>query len=195
MEFQRQAARALLIGSALLMFALVAFGTDEAPARTLAELQQRLKSRVSRPEYAAAIWGAKVISLDNGKTLFEYNSEKLFSPASNCKLYTVAAALGRLGPDYRIKTSLYAKVRPNRSGTLKADLIVYGRGDPTINARLHDGDIYLALDPLVRTLTNAGVKKIKGDLVGDESFLHGPEFGSGWHGMIWNTTTGQKSRP
>lgn len=180
MEFQRQAAKALLIASALLMFALAALGTDEAPARTLAELQQRLKSQVSQPEYAAAIWGAKVISLDNGKTLFEYNSEKLFSPASNCKLYTVAAALGRLGPDYRIKTSLYAKVRPNRSGTLKADLVVYGRGDPTINARLHDGDIYHALDPLVRALTNAGVRKIKGDLVGDEGFFHGPEFGSGW---------------
>ena len=113
-------------------------------------------------------------------TVFEQNPQKLFSPASNSKLYTVALALDRLGADYRIKTSLYAKAKPNRSGTLKGDLIVYGRGDPTINARLNGGDIYQALEPLVRALTNAGVKRITGDLVGDESYFHGPPFGSGW---------------
>jgi len=59
-------------------------------------------------------------------------------------------------------------------------LILYGRGDPTFNARLHGGDIYQALEPLLRALTNAGVKRITGDLVGDDSFFHGPPFGSGW---------------
>ena len=124
--------------------------------------------------------GGEIVSLDTGVTVFEQNPQKLFSPASNSKLYTVALALDRLGADYRIKTSLYAKAKPNASGTLKGDLIVYGRGDPTINARLHGGDIYQALEPLVRALTNAGVKRITGDLVGDDSFFHGPPFGSGW---------------
>ena len=114
---------------------------EQKPAATLAELQQRLKEHVSQPKYDAALWGVKVVSLDSGKTLFEQNPNKLFSPASNCKLYTVAMALDRLGADYRIKTSLYAKARPNKSGKLGGDLIVYGRGDPTINARLHGGDI------------------------------------------------------
>jgi D-alanyl-D-alanine carboxypeptidase/D-alanyl-D-alanine-endopeptidase (penicillin-binding protein 4) len=59
-------------------------------------------------------------------------------------------------------------------------LIVYGRGDPTLNARLHGADIYEALEPLVRALTNAGVRRITGDLLGDESYFHGPPFGSGW---------------
>ena len=126
------------------------------------------------------MWGAKIVSLDTGVTVFEHNPQKLFSPASNSKLYTVALALDRLGADYRIKTSLYAKAKPKSSGTLKGDLIVYGRGDPTINARLNGGDIYQALEPLVRALTNAGVKRITGDLVGDESFFRGPPFGSGW---------------
>jgi len=126
------------------------------------------------------MWGAKIVSLDTGITVFEHNPQKLFSPASNSKLYTVALALDRLGADCRIKTSLYAKARPKSSGTLKGDLILYGRGDPTINARLNGGDIYRALEPLVRALTNAGVKRITGDLVGDESFFHGPPFGSGW---------------
>jgi serine-type D-Ala-D-Ala carboxypeptidase/endopeptidase (penicillin-binding protein 4) len=126
------------------------------------------------------MWGVKIVSLDSGKTLFEQNAEKLFSPASNCKLYTMALALDKLGGDYRIRTSLYSTTKPDKRGTLKGDLIVYGRGDPTINARLNDGDIFAALQPLVAALTNAGVRRISGDLVGDESFFQGPPYGSGW---------------
>ena len=66
------------------------------------------------------------------------------------------------------------------SGTLKSDLVVYGRGDPTINARLNGGDIYKALEPLVAALTNAGVKSVNGDIIGDESFIRGTPYGSGW---------------
>ena len=153
------------------------------PPATLAELQQRLADHIGQSKYAAALWGVKIVSLDSGKTVFEENPQKLFSPASNSKLYTVALALDRLGADYRIKTSLYAKARPDEAGTLKCDLIVYGRGDPTLNARLHGGDIYKALEPLVFALTNAGVKRIAGDLVGDESYFRGPPLGSGW---VWD---------
>jgi serine-type D-Ala-D-Ala carboxypeptidase/endopeptidase (penicillin-binding protein 4) len=153
---------------------------EQKPPTTLAELRQRLATHIGQPKYDAALWGVKIISLGTGITVYEQNPQKLFSPASNSKLYTVALAFDRLGADYRIKTSLYAKAKPSRAGTLKGDLIVYGRGDPTINARLHGGDIYQALEPLVFALTNAGVKFIAGDLVGDESYFHGPPFGSGW---------------
>ena len=156
---------------------------EPKPPATLAELQQRIQQHVSQPKYDAALWGVKIVSLDSGKTVFERNPQKLCSPASNCKLYTVALALDRLGADYRIKTSLYAKARPSKSGRLGGDLIVYGRGDPTINARVHGGDIYQALEPLVAALTHAGVKRIAGDLVADESYFRGPPFGSGW---VWD---------
>jgi D-alanyl-D-alanine carboxypeptidase/D-alanyl-D-alanine-endopeptidase (penicillin-binding protein 4) len=159
-----------------------ALGQDQKPPATLAELRQRVADHVGQPKFAGAMWGAKIVSLDTGATVFEQNPQKLFSPASNSKLYTIALALDRLGADYRIKTSLYAKAKPNSSGTLKGDLIVYGRGDPTFNARLHGEDIYAALEPLARALTNAGVKRITGDLVGDDSFFHGPPYGSGW---VW----------
>jgi len=150
------------------------------PPATVVELQERLASHVSQTKFNAAFWGVKVVSLDTGNTLFETNAHKLFTPASNTKLYTVALALDRLGPDYRIKTSLYAHTRPDATGTLPGDLVVYGRGDPTINARLHGGDIFQALEPLVSALTNAGVRRVAGDLVGDTSSFRGPEFGSGW---------------
>lgn len=160
--------------------ALASLAQEQKSPSTLAELQQRITAQISQPKYTSSLWGVKVVSLDSGKTLFEHDAQKLFSPASNSKLYTIALALDRLGPDYRIKTSLYSRVRPNRRGTLKGDLVVYGRGDPTLNARLHEGDVLRALEPLVAALTNAGVKRINGDLVGDQSFFRGPEYGSGW---------------
>ncbi len=149
-------------------------------AATLTDLRQKLAEHVSQSKFAAAMWGVKVVSFDTGRVVFEHNARKLFSPASNTKLYTVALALERFGADYRIKTSLYAPGKPDGTGTVAGDLIVYGRGDPTINARLHGGNIYRALQPLVSALTNASVKRISGDLVGDESYFRGPSFGSGW---------------
>jgi D-alanyl-D-alanine carboxypeptidase/D-alanyl-D-alanine-endopeptidase (penicillin-binding protein 4) len=157
---------------------------EPKPVKPLADLQQQLFTHLAQPKFDAALWGVKVVSLDSGKVIFEQNSQKLFSPASNSKLYTVALALDRLGPDYRIKTSLYAAARPT-SGVLKGDLIVFGRGDPTINARLHNNDIYAALQPLVAALTNAGVQRITGDLIGDDSYFQGPPYGSGW---AWDDT-------
>jgi D-alanyl-D-alanine carboxypeptidase/D-alanyl-D-alanine-endopeptidase (penicillin-binding protein 4) len=162
------------------LFVCAALAQEPKPPATLAELQQRLTAHLAQPKYDAALWGVKIVSLDSGKTLFEQNPQKLCSPASNCKLYTVALALDRLGADYRIKTSLYTKAKPANSGKLSGDLIVYGRGDPTINARRHGYDIYQALEPLVVALTNAGVQRIAGDLVADESYFRGPPFGSGW---------------
>src|SRR5437016_352889 len=149
-------------------FLASALAQETKTTATLADLRQKLAEHVSQPKFAAAMWGVKVVSLDTGKTLFEHNAQKLFSPASNSKLFTVALALERLGPDYRVKTSLYAPSKPDPSGTLASDLIIFGRGDPCITARLYGGDIYRALQPLVAALTNAGVKGIAGDLVGDE---------------------------
>jgi D-alanyl-D-alanine carboxypeptidase/D-alanyl-D-alanine-endopeptidase (penicillin-binding protein 4) len=161
-------------------WSLAGFAQEGAPARTLQELRGKLEEHLDQPRFAAAMWGVKVASLDTGVVLFERNSQKLFSPASNSKLYTLALALDRLGPDYRIKTSLYARSRPDKHGTLKGDLVLFGRGDPTLNARFHHSNIFEALQPLIAALTNAGVRRISGDLIADESFFHGPPMGSGW---------------
>jgi D-alanyl-D-alanine carboxypeptidase/D-alanyl-D-alanine-endopeptidase (penicillin-binding protein 4) len=166
----------------LAIFALTQPVFCQEPNRpaTLTELRERLVDHVSAPRFAAALWGVKIVSLDSGKTLFETNAQKLFSPASNSKLYTVALSLDRLGADYHIKTSLYSQTKPNARRVLKGDLIVYGRGDPTINAHLHGNDIYQALEPFVAALKKAGIERITGDLVGDDSYFHGPPYGSGW---------------
>jgi D-alanyl-D-alanine carboxypeptidase/D-alanyl-D-alanine-endopeptidase (penicillin-binding protein 4) len=168
----------ILLWAALALNASAQTSTN-AP-QSVEELQQRCARIVNDPRYDGGEWGVKIVSLDSGQTLFEHDAGRLFSPASNSKLYTMAMVLDRLGPDYRIKTSLYAHAKPDEHGVIQGDLIVYGRGDPTINEKLHSNDIYKALEPLVAVLTNAGVKEISGDLIGDDSYFNSPPFGSSW---------------
>jgi D-alanyl-D-alanine carboxypeptidase/D-alanyl-D-alanine-endopeptidase (penicillin-binding protein 4) len=183
--FVKSERRVHLIGftSRAAFFCLVAASLSQSLASAAEDtnsLHARIAAHISQPRFASALWGVKVASLDTGRTLFEHNADKLMKPASNAKLYTGALALDRLGPDFRIKTSLYAAARPSKAGTLNGDLIVYGRGDPSCAARFQDGNYTHLLDPLADALVVAGVKRIKGDLVGDESYFRGPPMGSGW---------------
>jgi D-alanyl-D-alanine carboxypeptidase/D-alanyl-D-alanine-endopeptidase (penicillin-binding protein 4) len=147
---------------------------------TYEALAARIAAHIAQPRFAPAAWGVKVVSLDSGKTIFEHNAEKYFSPASNAKLYTCALALDRLGADYKIKTSIYATAQPDASGTLKGDLTLYGRGDPTFAARLHEGNYDKPLEAFIAQIKAAGVQRIEGDLIGDESYFNTPPLGAGW---------------
>jgi len=124
--------------------------------------------------------GVKVTSLDSGRVLFEENAQKLLRPASNMKIYTVATALDRLSPDFRFTTSVYARSKPGADGTVKGDLTIFGRGDPSIAARFNNGDYMKGIDELANRIVAAGVKRVEGDLVGDETYFVGPKYGSGW---------------
>src|SRR5215216_6701392 len=149
--------------------------------KTVPELQARISEILAKPELAPALVGIKVVSLDTGKVLFEENAHKLLRPASNMKLYTVAAALDRLSPDYRFVTSVYAATRPDSYGVVRGDLTIYGRGDPSIAARFNNGDYFKGIDDLATRIVAAGVKRVQGDLVGDESYFVGPKYGAGWN--------------
>ncbi|MBA3515282.1 MAG: D-alanyl-D-alanine carboxypeptidase/D-alanyl-D-alanine-endopeptidase, partial [Pyrinomonadaceae bacterium] len=151
------------------------------PPKTIAELQARIAAVLDKPELAPAMVGIKVTSLETGKVLFEKNASKLLRPASNMKLYTVAAALDRLSPDYRFVTSVYAAGRPDAAGILRGDLTIYGRGDPSIAARFNGGDYFKGINELASQIAGAGVKRVEGDLVGDETYFTGPRYGSGWN--------------
>jgi D-alanyl-D-alanine carboxypeptidase/D-alanyl-D-alanine-endopeptidase (penicillin-binding protein 4) len=143
-------------------------------------LQSRISEILAKPELSSAMVGIKVTSLDTGRVLFEENSVKLLRPASNMKIYTVATALDRLSPDFRFTTSVYASSRPDASGLVKGDLTIYGRGDPSIAARFNNGDYFKGIDDLASRIVAAGVKRVDGDLIGDESYFVGPKYGSGW---------------
>ncbi|HWO89354.1 MAG TPA: D-alanyl-D-alanine carboxypeptidase/D-alanyl-D-alanine-endopeptidase, partial [Gemmatimonadales bacterium] len=84
-----------------------------------------------------------------------------------------AAALRYLGPGYRFLTVLYAD-GPVRSGVLHGNLVLYGTGDPTF------GLDTAALAPFADSVVRAGIRRVRGDVIGDASFLGAELRGPGW---------------
>jgi len=150
------------------------------PLQTVADLQSRIQIKLSRPELRRGQIGVKVASLDTGRVVFETNAEKYFMPASNMKSYTVAAALEKLSPNFRFVTSVFANALPDANGTIRGDLSVYGRGDISLSTSFYENDYYKGLDALATLIALAGVKRVEGNLVGDESYFAGNPIPSGW---------------
>lgn len=158
------------------------------PVQTLPELQARIRASLSRQELRRGTVGIKIFSLATGKVIFEENAEKYVMPASNMKSYTVATALERLSPNFRITTSVYANSLPDSSGTIKGDLTIFGRGDISmafsfLNSSVSNptnADYLRLLEPLADKIVQAGIKRIEGNLVGDESYFNSNALPSTW---------------
>ena len=89
------------------------------------------------------------------------------------KNFTVAAAIEKLTPDFRFVTSVYADSKPDAAGVIKGDLRILGRGDVSISTAFNNGDYYKGVDNLVDKIAAAGVKRVEGSLLGDESYFKG----------------------
>lgn len=124
-------------------------------------------------------WGLVVMDA-SGQVLASRHAEQLFMPASNTKLLVTAAAAALLPPGFTVRTSLYGG-GPIVDGTVTGDLVLYGRGDPTLSKRCYAGDTLQAgvcqrdaeepLRRLARLLRTTGVTSIAGDLIGDGSWF------------------------
>ena len=158
----------------------VARGATAPLAPAVSRLSAELDSAFSGPEFARAMWGVVVQSLDNGEVLYRRNSERLFMPASNQKLVTSSAALARLGPAFRYRTAVVAR-GARRGDTLAGDLVVVGRGDPTLSLHMAGGtDILASLRPWADSLRAHGVRTLTGRVAGDGSWFADPPLGAGW---------------
>lgn len=154
-----------------------------APASPAAiELARKIDREIDTGEYASARWGVFVVSMRDGRVLYSRNADKPITPASNMKIYTTGIALDMLGADYRWRTSVYSGAPPDESGTIEGDLVLYGRGAPDFSSRkTKDGPASMA--QLADTLYERGVRRVRGRLVGDESYFRGNPLGDGW---LWN---------
>jgi D-alanyl-D-alanine carboxypeptidase/D-alanyl-D-alanine-endopeptidase (penicillin-binding protein 4) len=146
------------------------------------ELGRAIDRAIDESELASAEWGVYVVSLRDGRVLYARNSDKLFTPASNMKLYTTAVALDQLGADYRWRTSVYSEAPVDASGTIKGDIILYGRGAPDLASQAKR-ETPNSLDQLADELYRRGVRRVTGGVVGDESYFRGEPLGDGW---LWN---------
>ncbi len=161
--------------SRLLLLALV-LAAAPAPAQSL---KRRVDARLDAPGLDRHLWGIAVTDL-KGNTLYSRNADRMFIPASNVKLVVGAVATALLDPNFTVATSLYG-TGPVVDGVLQGDLVLYGRGDPTLSRRCYDADETLPgvcdRDPtaklvdLARQLRARGVKVIAGELIGDGSYF------------------------
>jgi D-alanyl-D-alanine carboxypeptidase/D-alanyl-D-alanine-endopeptidase (penicillin-binding protein 4) len=156
------------MGKLLLVLVSASFAARAAPADRDA-LRKAVDALLAQSPLAGAHVGVEVEALDDGQVVYSKNPDDLLNPASNTKLITSAAALMRLGPEYRFSTDYLADkpISKGRVGTL----YVKGRGDPAVNTERLDG--------LVSDLWHRGLRNV-GDLVLDDTFFDREEFGPGW---------------
>lgn len=160
------------LGEATLLILLMAQVGDAAEAScsllgqqswSQPELEQRIETITQRPEFRQARWGILIQTLsDDPQVIYAQDAEKLFIPASNAKLLTTAAALAQLGPEFRIRTSVYQMPSASRQVILR----VVGRGDPSFTeAQLQD---------LARQLHHRGITQIDQLIADDQYFQDDP---------------------
>jgi D-alanyl-D-alanine carboxypeptidase/D-alanyl-D-alanine-endopeptidase (penicillin-binding protein 4) len=175
----------------VLCFVLVA----PAPALRRKSLGSRIEKILADPELARGFWGIEITSLTTGKVLYQQNAEKLFTPASNTKLFTTAAALALIGPDYTFKTSVETTGVLDTHGRLNGDLVLIGRGDPNLSGRELPYDLRTqrndhpikVLEDLADSLVQKGLKYVDGDIVADDSYFAFERYGEGWSqdDLVW----------
>lgn len=158
---------------AALFLAAATAGPLAAQGRPTGLLARRVAPLFQGRGWRYADWGALVVSLTHGDTLFSYHADRHFLPASNAKLFTTAAALHYLGTGFRFLTILYGDGSVAHD-TLNGSLVLYGTGDPTFGLDTAD------LAPFADSVVHAGIRTVRGDMVGDASFLGGELTGPGW---------------
>ena len=146
---------------------------------TISELQQQFEDIFNDNSFRNANWGVVIQSLENGEYFYKRNEDKFFVPASNLKLFTSSAGLLLLGSDYRFSTNVLLNGYQSGS-TIYGDLIIQGRGDPTISGRFYNNDINYVFDTWIDSLLEMGVKNIKGNIVGDDNLFEDVGLGNGW---------------
>ncbi|KAF1032622.1 MAG: D-alanyl-D-alanine carboxypeptidase DacC [Pseudomonas sp.] len=107
----------------------------------------------------------------SGATLYQHNAQTRLTPASNLKLFTTAAAMDVLGPQYRFSTQLLSN-GTRQGALLNGNLYLRGLGDPTIQ--------WADYQALAAQLANQGIRQVQGDLVFDDTWFDAERLGVDW---------------
>lgn len=114
----------------------------------------------------------KIFNIKTGEVVYQQNNNKLMHPASNMKLFTTAAALLYLGPEYVFETKFVVDSSVAINDTINSNIYLVGSGDPSFCL----GDLQV----MVAELKSKGIRHITGDIICDDLYLDDLNYGSGW---------------
>ncbi len=126
--------------------------------KMIQQLNQLIKND---PDLQGAIAGVSIRTASSGEIIYQHQGDVRLRPASNMKLLTAAAALNVLGENYTFTTEVLADSQVKKK-TLKGNLYLKGKGDPTL--------LKSDFDTFATAIKQLGIKKIKGNLVVDDSW-------------------------
>lgn len=145
------------------------------PAVARADLDASIKAALSDKLLQKAEVGIEIVQLGSqagqSKVIYKHNPTMPLPPASNLKLATTAAALEKLGPDFKFRTCLVQH---------DGDLILWGDGDPTLGdvelLRKSGWDVTTVFKSWAELLKKQNITSVRNvivdDSVFDEQFLH-----------------------
>lgn len=161
----RATARRVWWVAALAMLApSVALAAEDALEALLAPIMER-------QGLLTATVGVEVVRVSDGEVVFERGATRALLPASTMKVVTAAAALRALGPSFTFRTDVLTTGEV-KAGTLEGDLVLVGRGDPTL--------VHERLWKLLSDVRQDGIQRISGDLIVDDTYFVGDPLIPGW---------------
>jgi len=147
------------------------------------KLEQAFNNLLADPQAKYALTSLCVLDAKTGQTIFGRNENIGVATASTLKTITSATAFGLLGKDFQYQTTLAYNGTIGSEGTLKGNLIIVGGGDPTLGSwRYESSKENVILNQWVNAIKAAGIKKIEGKVIGDDSLWGSQTTPDGW---IW----------
>jgi D-alanyl-D-alanine carboxypeptidase/D-alanyl-D-alanine-endopeptidase (penicillin-binding protein 4) len=146
--------------------------------RSAADVASSLSGLTARTR--SGTWGAMVVSLSRGDTLYAENAGEEMLPASTMKLFTSAIALERFGPNYQFSTDALRDGPVGSDGTLNGSLYIRGDGDPALSGKFLTGGPSAPMNKLADLVAQAGIKHVTGAVVGDASGFDEQKVPDGW---------------
>ena len=156
--------------TAALLGVLLALAPPSAAAEPPRELKGTVDEILARSALSGARVGILVSDVETGKVLYARDADALLNPASNVKLFTSAAVLSRLGPEFRFETEFRVDPASRGQATIRS-LYVRGKGDPTL--------VTERLWAIAGELAGLGVQRI-GELVLDDGYFDEERVGPGF---------------
>jgi D-alanyl-D-alanine carboxypeptidase/D-alanyl-D-alanine-endopeptidase (penicillin-binding protein 4) len=146
--------------------------------RSSADLAATLGGLTGRTR--SGMWGAMVVSLTRGDTLYAYNPGEEMLPASTMKLLTSAIAFERFGPNYQFSTDALRDAPVGADGTLNGNLYIRGDGDPALSGKFLPGGPSAPMNRLADLVAQKGIKHVTGNVIGDASGFDDQKVPEGW---------------